>query len=60
MHKLHSTSVNNPEARPRFTKVEAALPRKPSMAALLREGLQSLFQAPHTLREEFHILLRRI
>jgi hypothetical protein len=60
MDKTHIPSGNKREARPRFITVDAALDRKPSMAALLREGLQYLFHAPGTLQEDFVILLRRL
>ena len=60
MDKTHIPSDNKREARARFITVDAALHRKPSMAALLREGLQSLFHSPGTLQEDFVILLRRL
>ncbi len=60
MNKTHIPSGNKREARPRFITVDAALHRKPSMAAVLREGLQSLFHSPGTLQEDFVILLRRL
>jgi hypothetical protein len=60
MDKTHIPSDNKREARARFITVDAALHRKPSMGALLREGLQSLFHSPGTLQEDFVILLRRL
>ena len=60
MDKTHIPSGNKREARPRFIPIDAALHRKPSMATLLREGLQSLFHSPGTLQEDFVILLRRL
>ena len=60
MDKTHTPSDNKREALARFITVDAALHRKPSMAALLREGLQSLFHSPGTLQEDFVILLRRL
>ena len=60
MDKTHIPSGNKREARPRFITVDAALRRKPSMAALLREGLQSLFHPPGILQEDFVMLLRRL
>jgi len=60
MDKTHIPSGNKREARARFITVDAELHRKPSMATLLREGLQSLFHSPGTLQEEFLILLRRL
>ena len=56
MDKTHIPSDNKRKARPRFITVH----RKPSMGALLREGLQSLFHSPGTLQEDFVILLRRL
>ena len=40
MDKTHIPSGNKREARPRFIPIDAALHRKPSMAAVLREGLR--------------------
>ncbi len=60
MDKTHIPSGNKREARARFITVDAELHRKPSMAAVLREGLQSLFHSPGILREDFVILLRRL
>ena len=60
MDKTHIPSGNKPEARARFITVDAALHRKPSMAAVLHEGLQSLFHSPGILQEDFVILLRRL
>jgi len=60
MDKTHIPSGNKREARPRFIPIDAALHRKPSMAAVLREGLQSLFHSPGALQEDFVILLRRL
>ena len=60
MDKTHIPSDNKRKARARFITIDAALHRKPSMAALLREGLQSLFHSPGTLQEDFVILLRRL
>ena len=60
MDKTHIPSDNKREARARFITVDGALHRKPSMGALLREGLQSLFHAPGILQEDFVILLRRL
>ncbi len=60
MDKTHIPSDNKRKARARFITVDAALHRKPSMAALLGEGLQSLFHAPGILQEDFVILLRRL
>ncbi len=60
MNKTHIPSGNKREARQRFITVDATLHRRPSMAALLGEGLQSLFHAPGILQEDFVILLRRL
>ena len=60
MDKTHIPSGNKREARPRFITIDAALHRKPSMAAVLHEGLQSLFHSPGILQEDFVILLRRL
>ncbi len=60
MDKTHIPSGNKREARPRFIPIDSALHRKPSMAAVLREGLQSLFHSPGALQEDFVSLLRRL
>jgi len=60
MDKTRIPSDNKREARAQFLTVGATLHRKPSMAALLREGLQSLFHSPGILQEDFVILLRRL